>query len=734
MILLMTVAGSVYLLPSFSGAVKDSRIRSTGVVFEADRSEYSAFFDVNIYQSDDMKYETDDYVLSDIELITENTDELDTSVFGQAKLSYDENEYQIEDVLRGLEDTGLFIHVEEDDTLYADARIPGIISGTSDMNNTNQWYLDTIGARDAWNTLDEEPGKGVVVAVIDTGVDYTHKELKNNMWINETEASGRSGYDDDGNGIIDDIYGANFSADNKDPLKKGDPYDTDEEGHGTHVAGIIAMEQGNGGCCGIAYGCRIMAVKAGGTGGSFKVSAVISSLDYALNMGANVINMSFGTYSESSVLKSMLERVADKCVLVAAAGNDGYVTTDLQSENSHDVYPAAYPCVIGVMATDRSNIITQWSNYDHERYTDVEYEIAAPGYSILSSMPSGKYAYMNGTSMATPMVSGAAAVLYGIIDRDKLSAPALYVYGQLTQATGHTASKTDDKGNSYTYPLLNLYDSLVSMLKGNEGVSLNINKFNYYCSSGSSTFDRSVEIGDYTAVINCGFRISNMWSEVDNISVNVKAESELCKNDESEVDIAYMPAVSSITVSCQSMETYSFEFACNANGTYDIPIVYSIKATYNGKTYTGEFRDVITIKVNKAEGNATTSANTSDNSQNTSQNAVTQSISGASSSGASSTSKVGAPAKVKITRITKIAKKVYKNTLKWKSVSGAKKYVVYYSKKKHGTYTMLGVTSATKYTHTYKKNRTYYYKVRAYTVSKGKKIYGKYSSIIKIGK
>lgn len=151
----------------------------------------------------------------------------------------------------------------------------------------------------------------VIVAVIDTGVDYNHIDIRNNIWINTGEIPG-NGIDDDGNGYIDDYYGWNFVGDNNDPM--------DDNGHGTHVAGIIAAENNDYGMTGVAFNCKVMCLKAGQHSGAFNNSDIAEAIQYAAANGASVINMSFGGYEISLAVEDALENAYNTCVLVAAAG------------------------------------------------------------------------------------------------------------------------------------------------------------------------------------------------------------------------------------------------------------------------------------------------------------------------------------------------------------------------------------------------------------------------------
>jgi len=248
-------------------------------------------------------------------------------------------------------------------------------------------------------------GKGAVVAVIDTGVDYNHEDLAGNIWTNVDEIPA-NGIDDDNNGYIDDVRGWDFvdkggsncagaedcSGEDNDPL--------DINGHGTHVAGIIAAVQNNNkGISGIAPEALIMPLKAGystGRSGFLKTSDILEAITYAVNNNADVINMSFAG-AELVVLEDILNFAFDLgIVCVAAAGN---------SSSSTVTYPAGLPSVIAVGAVDSQNYKAYYSNYG-EWVT-----LSAPGTYILSTMPNNSYDFKSGTSMAAPQVAGLAALL-----------------------------------------------------------------------------------------------------------------------------------------------------------------------------------------------------------------------------------------------------------------------------------------------------------------------------------
>jgi subtilisin family serine protease len=250
-----------------------------------------------------------------------------------------------------------------------------------------------IDAPEAW---DFETGSDtVVVAIIDTGVDYKHPDLIGNMWRNTGEIPG-NGIDDDGNGYVDDVVGYDFV--NHD----GDPWD--DHSHGTHVAGTIGAVGNNGvGVTGVCWKTRIMALKFLGAGGSGSTSDAVSAVLYATANGAKVMNNSWGGGGYSQALFDAI-RVADSAgvLFVAAAGNSG------TNNDVYPFYPASYdlPNVLVVAATDSADALASFSCYGA---TSVD--LAAPGVNIFSTTPGGQYGQKSGTSMATPHVVGAAALL-----------------------------------------------------------------------------------------------------------------------------------------------------------------------------------------------------------------------------------------------------------------------------------------------------------------------------------
>jgi len=276
-----------------------------------------------------------------------------------------------------------------------------IVSIRTNPDDTFYSLLYGVGAVSAPTAWATTTGVGAVVAVVDTGVKYDHEDLSANIAINSAETPGNS-IDDDGNGYIDDYYGLNAITYTGPSSSSGNP--TDDNGHGTHVSGTIAAVGNNAtGVIGIAYGAKILAVKALAANGSGSISDVIEGIDYAVARGVDVINLSLGSPSNVPALEASLERARDQGVLVvAAAGNHG---VNIDSTPS---YPAAYQLtnLISVAATDSADAITYFSNFGAGAV-----HVAAPGDEIASTYFTGSYAFLSGTSMAAPHVAGVAALV-----------------------------------------------------------------------------------------------------------------------------------------------------------------------------------------------------------------------------------------------------------------------------------------------------------------------------------
>ncbi len=275
------------------------------------------------------------------------------------------------------------------------------------MHNTGQSGGTVDADVDAPEAWDLHTGSAdVVVAVIDTGIDYDHPDLADNMWTNLGECPGgvctANGIDDDGNGYVDDFHGIDTAFNDSDPF--------DGQGHGTHVAGTIGAVGNNGiGVAGINWDVQLMALKFLNDSGSGATSDAIEALDYMVRMrrdyDVNVVasNNSWSGGGYSQALVDAIQAGVDEGILfVAAAGNDG------QNNDAVPSYPSSYGLegIISVAATDRFDQLAYFSNYGAQHV-----DLSAPGVSILSTTPGGNYSTLNGTSMATPHVTGAVALL-----------------------------------------------------------------------------------------------------------------------------------------------------------------------------------------------------------------------------------------------------------------------------------------------------------------------------------
>lgn len=271
--------------------------------------------------------------------------------------------------------------------------ISRVYKSPNDTRWSELWGMIKINATGAWDTA--TGSSNVVVAVIDTGISLTHPDLLANLWKNSAEVNGTDGADDDGNGYIDDKDGWDFASDDNNP--------DDSDRHGTHCAGTIgAVGNNQTGVAGVCWSVRLMALRAGSESGGLYQSDTAEAVYYAADNGARIISASYGGGDYSETERSAILYAGGKGVLfVAAAGNE--------QANNDTVpnYPSNYdaPNIVAVAATDQNDALASFSNYGK---TSVD--LAAPGVNILSTVPGG-YEVMQGTSMATPHVAGAAALL-----------------------------------------------------------------------------------------------------------------------------------------------------------------------------------------------------------------------------------------------------------------------------------------------------------------------------------
>ena len=323
-----------------------------------------------------------------------------------------------------------------------------------------QWGLAAIDAPGAWEITQGSPTK--VIAIIDTGVDLDHPDLAAKIWINSDEAPGDSNgdtcpgicsLDDDGDGLIDEDgagtqkgepgWDAAFAADDDengyiddfrgwDWIGAGEGFEDndpqDDNGHGTHCAGIAAAATHNFiGIAGACPLCTVMPLKAFQSSGSAAYSDIALAIDYARRNGAKVISMSFGSYADAALVRDALGLAYSSSVLVAAAGNDSQSRVSLDCGPIAPFFPAAYNFVLGVEASTSGGARAQFSN--------CQYEVRVPGAGILSTVLDDSYTTWSGTSMAAPLLAGTAGLLRALHDVD-LWGPDLY-FGQLARSGGN---------------------------------------------------------------------------------------------------------------------------------------------------------------------------------------------------------------------------------------------------------------------------------------------------------
>lgn len=273
------------------------------------------------------------------------------------------------------------------------------------MNNTGQdgGTADAdIDAVEAWDITTGDTS--VVVGVIDTGVDYNHEDLQGNIWTNPNEIPG-NGIDDDGNGVIDDIHGYSAINDSGDPM--------DGNGHGTHVSGTIGAKGNNGiGVVGVNWDVTIVGCQFLDASGSGSTAGAIACIDYMtdlkINHGVDIkaTNNSWGGGGFSQALKDSIDSAGDAGILFFAAAGNGASDNDATAS-----YPASYDsdAVMAIASTDRNDMMSGFSQWG---LTSVD--MGAPGSSILSTTPGNGYSTFSGTSMATPHMTGAAALVWSI--------------------------------------------------------------------------------------------------------------------------------------------------------------------------------------------------------------------------------------------------------------------------------------------------------------------------------
>lgn len=288
--------------------------------------------------------------------------------------------------------------------------------------NSSQWNLSKINAELAW---DESTGNGALIAIVDDAVEISHSDLNANIWTNPNEIAG-NGIDDDGNGFIDDLNGWDVANGDNDPSPPSTATSS-YFAHGTHCAGIASVvTDNNNGISSIGFNAKIVPVKIGDDANSMLVAAY-SGVNYAIEIGADVISMSWGGGAYSITYQTIFDYAYSQGITcVAAAGN---------SNTSTPMYPASYNHVISVGSTDISDSKSSFSNYGPT------IDVMAPGSSIFSTVPNNSYGFKSGTSMACPLVSGIVALM--------ISKNAQLTPDEIEQCLASTCDNIDVQNPSY---------------------------------------------------------------------------------------------------------------------------------------------------------------------------------------------------------------------------------------------------------------------------------------------
>ena len=352
--------------------------------------------------------------------------------------SFAKFETQNKTVIDNLKSNSEVEYVVENDPLYA---LPTYVSQNKDVTDpdfSKQWGLkntgvnsgsifmpgkagEDINAEGAWELTKGD--QSIKIAVIDTGVDYNHIDLKDNIMINEAELNGEEGVDDDENGYVDDVYGYDFSGDDADPM--------DGHGHGTHCAGVIGAMHNETGIAGVMQDVKILPIKFLSDSGRGTTEGAIKSIDYAVSRGVNVMSNSWGGGRFNEALLDAI-KAADEAgiVFVAAAGNSR------RNNDTIDAYPANYEVdnIISVGAMDGAGRKASFSNYGSEKV-----HVFAPGVNIYSTVQNDSYRSMSGTSMACPHVSGVVGLM---LSQDVSLTPK-----EIRDALVNTSIETDRLGD-----------------------------------------------------------------------------------------------------------------------------------------------------------------------------------------------------------------------------------------------------------------------------------------------
>ena len=422
---------------------------------------------------------------------------------------------------------------------------------------SQQWGIPATQVNAVWDSTTGDTSQ--IIAILDTGVDWKHPDLKDNIWLNPNPRT-----TPDADGVVNDIRGWDYINNDNDP--------SDDNSHGTHVAGIAAAEGNNGiGIAGVDWHAKIMPIKVFQSDGRGDVATITKGIIYASTHGATVINMSFGSYAESLTMEDALENAYATSVLVAAAGNDG---SDINQIPPGPFYPAALSYVLGVQATSASGGLASFSNTDldgpvYSIYPNLlNYEMRAPGEGIISTIPNGNYRIYSGTSMATPIVSGSVALYNQLYPGQSQE----LMWGNLINTTKDNLQLFDALNVKVKPELWFVSNTIVDTLAGDNNNGL-------------------VDAGE---TIQLWFMVRNTWGQSDSVFVGLKfGEFEDTTTAQILKDTAFIGSIS--PYARRSNERNPLLIHISPNVAHDRDIVFEAYLWYAGSIDTVKQKIILTV-------------------------------------------------------------------------------------------------------------------------------------------
>lgn len=598
----------------------------------------------------------------------------------QAVLLKLEDKAELEDTLQELEKDESVAYIQPNYTYHA--------LGAEDANYNLQWGLHNdgtfqyvtsryttvkslkdidINAPEAWELWDKAEQREVIVAVVDTGIKYDHEELTDSMWINEGEIPG-DGIDNDNNGYIDDVHGWNFYGNNETIYNTRS---TTEDSHGTHGAGSIIAKRNATGIAGIASNgnVKVMSVKAlGGRDGSGSTEDLVRAIEYAERNGASICNLSLGSEEDDTLLRDTIKN--SNMLFVVAAGNGDEIRNIGYSIDQSPMYPASYDYdnIISVGNIECTGFISSSSNYGVKSV-----DLVAPGSYIYStSTAKSGYEYMTGTSMAAPMVSAVAAMVYSCHTDISLYDVKVALLDSVKKVSG-LETKVLSGGMLDCYAALQYYEIVQKVTPAPTELVTEEPKT-------TAIPDTQVPISSQPPVPTqvAATNTPALVTQRPTVSPVIISTPEITSVP-TNLPVTQIPVTSTPIVTQTPM--------ISETPATEAPIVTKVPATIEPTaTKTPTVSQVITVKVPTG-------------------------------------------LKLKLT----IKKNTAKVKVSWKKVAKAKGYVLYRATAKKGTYKKIKtITSVATLSYIDKKvvkGKRYYYKIRAYKKVDGKKVYSKYSAI-----